>query len=122
MPNYIKTGSFTNAVTPPGTSAAFLNAVENVLSQPTGGTETGKCYLKGSSYVTAANMGQYMSSLSRTAVPVSVVIDETDFGHVAGNANPAVTGNLTANGFLVYSSGNGVQTLWQVAGNTTINF
>lgn len=92
------------------------------LARPSGGTETGKYFLRGSSYVTSANMGNYMQSQSRGQTPVSVTVDEADQGHVAGNANPVVTSNLTANGFLVYSSGNGVQSLWQVGGNTTIQY
>jgi hypothetical protein len=109
-----------NAVTPPGISAAFLNAIENVLEQPSGGTETGKYNLQ--SWGNAANdtIGSYTGSISRTAVPISVVIDTADQAATAVNA-PA-TAFLTANGFLASTTTTGAATVARVAGNYTLNY
>jgi hypothetical protein len=121
MPNYVKTGPFTNNITPPGISAALLNAIETVLSQPSGGTETGKYRLEEGAYSNLAWLSQYMSTISRTAVPVSVTIDEADMAH-SNNANAAATQVLTANGFQVNCNTNGANPSAHVAGNTTVNY
>lgn len=92
------------------------------LCQPSGGQEKGKYYLLNQAYTINANAGNYIPSQSRNATPVSVSIDEADEGHVAGGCNPAVAQHLTANGFLVFSSGTGTTTAWQVGGNYTIQF
>ncbi len=109
-----------NAVTPPGISAAFLNAVENVLEQPSGGTETGKYYLNGSGYAAAAKVGTYTCSLSRTAVPVSVVIDTADVAPT--NTSGSAASVLSANGFLVNCAASGVATNVSAAGNYTVTW
>lgn len=122
MPDYIKTGPFTNGAAP-GISAAFLNALENVLEQPSGGSETGKYFIAGNIGVANGIVSQYMPSLSRTSVPVSVVIDEVDVPHTGGmNATP-VTAQLSANGFQVYSLSTTVSsTNARAGGNYTLNY
>ena len=103
--------------------ASDVSQLVQVLQQTSGSTETGKYYLLGQAYATNANMANYMQSRSRTSVPVSVSIDEADVAHGgANNSNPAVANHLTANGFLVDSSGTGITTSWQVAGNFTITY
>jgi hypothetical protein len=102
--------------------AQDLNQVINVLQRAAGQTEVGKYFLRGSAYAVNANMGNYMPTHSQGATPVSVSVDEADQGHLAGNANPAATGNLTQYGFLVYSSGSVVGTLWTVGGNWTVQY
>jgi hypothetical protein len=120
LANYVRTGPFTNNVTPPGVSAAFLNALENVLEQPSGGTETGKYYILQAGYINAAQTSMYVVSISRTAVPVSVVIDEADVAHT--NVAAAVATLQTANGFLVSTQSTGVTTNERVAGNYTLTY
>ena len=100
--------------------ASDLNQVINILQVPGGGTEPGKYFLRGQAYATNANMGNYMRSRSNGTTPVSVSSDTAD--QAASNANPQVTSNLTQYGFLIYSSGTGVVTLWQIGGNFTIQY
>lgn len=100
--NYVRTGPFSNGIAP-GISAAFLNALEAILEQNSGGAESGIYFLAGSVYSSGAVIAQYMQSLSRTTVPVSVSIDESIQVHTAGlNATPS-TGQLTNGGFQVFS-------------------
>lgn len=102
--------------------AADINQLVNVLQRSAGQTETGKYYIIGQSYASGGNASQYIPSLSRGSTPVSVTIDEADEGHVAGGCNAALTSHLTANGFLVDSSGTGTTLSWQVGGNYTIQY
>jgi hypothetical protein len=118
--NYVRTGPFTNSVTPPGISASFLNAIEAVLEQPTGGSELGKYFITGSTYAIGAYVCQYMISLSRTSVPVSVVIDTAD--QAASNFNAPTTIRLTSSGFQVQVTGTGANLNCNVGGNWTINY
>lgn len=104
----------------PGISASFLNAVENVLEQPSGGTETGKYYFTFWAAASSDTAGIYCPSLSRTSVPVSVTIDHAD-AFPAGINAPA-TSNITANGFEVFSGATAGGTNYGVGGNTTINY
>lgn len=120
MPNYVKTGSFTNG-SAPGISASFLNNIENVFEQPSGGTETGKYFLLGGAYTTGANVSQYMQSLSRTTVPVSVSIDTADQAPTAG-ANSPTTDNLSANGFHVLFTATGANVASRCGGNFTLQY
>ena len=120
MGNYVRSGPFVNG-TAPGISATFLNNLENVLEQPSGGSELGK-------YVCAGNwagsgsgfFSTYIPSLSRTAVPVSVTIDTADQSPSGGAIAPS-TDRLSSSGFHIYSSmtngNNG-----SMAGNWTLNF
>lgn len=101
--------------------AADVNQLVFVLQRQSGQTETGKYYLEAGLYTTGAFLGQYMSSLSRVSVPVSVTIDEADVAHT-NNANAASTQSLTANGFQVHCNSSAANTDAKVAGNTTINF
>jgi hypothetical protein len=119
MANYVRTGPFVNG-TVPGISAAFLNAVEAVLEQPSGGVETGKYFLNSGSSVSGFQFGTYTCSLSRTAVPVSAVVDAADVG--ASNCVGGATSSLSANGFMVNTSSNAVNTNCRVAGNYTLSF
>jgi len=120
MGNYVRSGPFSNGVTPPGISAAFLNAIENVLEQPSGGAEAGKYWIGGWGNISTDILSQYMSSISRTAVPVSVTLDEADQAH--SNCNAISSDHLTANGFHAYTSMTGAATSGNVGGNSTINF
>src|SRR6184192_2680628 len=86
----------------PAISAAFLTALEAVLCRPASDTETGKYFLTSSSYVNAASMGAYVGSISRSATPSSVTIDEVDLAHTGCGA--AATDHLGSNGFHVFST------------------
>jgi hypothetical protein len=120
LPNYIKSGPFINSITPPGISSAFLNALENVLSQPSGGTETGKYVLEGSVYTSSTLLSQYMPSISRTAVPVSVTVDEADVAH--NGCNAIASQRLTANGVQLWASAAAASVDARVGGNLTFNY
>jgi len=120
MPNYVKTGPFTNGGAP-GISAAFLNAIENVFEQSAGGTETGKYFLQGQGYTSLANYGNYMESLSRTTVPVSVTIDQADQAPTGGANTPGAQ-NLTSNGFLVFFTVGSASSAAKTGGNFTIQY
>jgi hypothetical protein len=104
----------------PGISAAFLNAVEAVLEQPSGGVETGKYFLNSSGYATGANLGTYTCSISRTAIPVSAVVDTADVGNT--NVVGPATSSVSANGFMVNTTATGVATNCRCAGNYTLSF
>ena len=120
MPNYSKTGPFSNGGAP-GISAAFLNNIENVFVQPSGGTELGKYWLEGNAYVVGAYVTCFIPSLSRGATPVSVSIDTADQSVVGMNA-PG-TYNLTSSGFHISANANGgAQTNMYCGGNTTIHY
>jgi hypothetical protein len=101
--------------------ASDVNQVVQVLQRQSGQSETGKYYLLGSGYAVNANLGSYTVSLSRTTVPVSVVIDEADQAHTNTNAAAAAT-LQTANGFLVSVSASGAATNVRAGGNYTINY
>jgi hypothetical protein len=100
--------------------ASDLNQVINVLQRAAGQTETGKYFLDSASYAIGAHVSQYMSSLSRGATPVSVVIDTADVGVV--NCNAPTTSNLTANGFHVGVTSTAINVTAGCAGNTTIQY
>jgi hypothetical protein len=120
MGGYAKVGPFVNATTPPGVSAVFLNGIESVLARGVGETETGKYVLNAGLYQTGAFVSEYRSTISRTSVPVSVVIDTADLAPVSINA-PS-TGFLTANGFQTYSTATGAGLNCRCAGNTTVTY
>jgi hypothetical protein len=116
MGNYIRTGPFVNG-SAPGISAAFLNAIENVLEQPSGGTEAGKYLLAGWGNAASDFISQYIPSLSRTSVPVSLALDEADIAHTFCAA--VGNGNLTANGFQSFTTTSGAAINARVGGNYT---
>jgi hypothetical protein len=120
MGGYVKTGPFVNN-TVPGISASFLNNIESVLARGSGDTETGKYFVFGNGYTATANIQDYIDSLSRTSVPVSVVVDEADQAH-ANSMNAVITQQLTANGFVVGSTVSGASVNPRVGGNYTINY
>lgn len=100
MPNYIPTGPFTTGGAP-GIQAAFLNAVEAVFKQPSGGTETGKYRLTGWSQASGQFISLYMPTLSRGATVVSVTIDTADDAPSSMLA-PSAT-NSSSSGFQIVS-------------------
>ena len=120
MGGYAKTGPFVNATTPPGISASFLNAVESVLARGVGDTETGKYVLSGWGSTNTDHISHYMSSISRTSVPINVTIDTVDVA--PSNINSPTTALLTANGFQVFSTPTGATINASVAGNSTIQY
>ena len=120
MPNYVRTGPFTNG-SAPGISASFLNNLENALEQPTGGTETGSYFLAGWSSANGDVISLWMPTLSRTSTPVSVSVD-TSIQALANMTGPT-TANLNANGFQVYgTANNGAQVNCGVGGNWTVRY
>lgn len=100
--------------------ASDVNQLVQVLQRQSGQTETGKYHLLGSSYANGARVAQYMTSLSRVSVPVSVTVDEADVAH--NNCGAIATSALTANGVLLFANGTGTFTTAEVAGNLTFNF
>ena len=110
-----------HTVTVGGTiQAGDVNQFTNVLQEPSGGTQAGKYWLAGASYVKNALISQYIESLSRGATPVSVSIDTAD--NAPSHMGSPSTDNLTGNGFQVFAFSTGVFTSCNAAGNFTINF
>jgi hypothetical protein len=81
----------------------------------------GKYIIEGNSGTANYFVSDFTCSLSRTAVPVSVSIDQADITAVSINSGPT-TSHLTANGFhtVVQTSGNVSDA--RVGGNYTINY
>ena len=104
----------------PGISAAFLNAVEAVFEQNAGGTETGSYSLNAWGNASGDVFGQWLQSLSRTSVPVSVSIDTSIQAPVLCTA--PTTDTLTSSGFHVKTTTTASTTSAYCAGNFTINF
>ena len=82
-----------------------LNQLVNVLQQPSGGQEKGKYFIANQVNITNGVIGQYMPTLSRNTAPVvsSCSIDESDQTHTGGMGATPVLGQVTANGFQVYT-------------------
>ncbi len=119
MGGYSRTGPFVN-LSAPGIDYIFLNKVEAVLSRPSGDTETGKYQLNGNSYVNGGIISEYHSSISRSATPVSVVIDTADYSPSVCNT-PTVD-NISSSGFHVKTTSTAINANCNVGGNTTIHF
>lgn len=119
MPNYVKTGTFVNG-SAPGISAAFLNAIERVFVQSSGGTELGGYYLTAWASTSNQSMGAWVPSLSRGATPVSVSIDTTI--QSASLCGAPSTDHLNANGFHVYANSSSAASAMNVGGNWTITY
>lgn len=118
MGGYARTGPFVNGSSP-GISATFLNNVEAVLARPSGDTETG-CYgIDTSSYSSPAHFGEYVSTISRTSVPVSVSVDTSI---ILFNSGGVSTNHLTANGFGVDGTSNATSLSTQAFGNYTVSY
>ena len=100
--------------------AADVNQLVNVLQRASGQTEVGKYLLNGWGSAASDFISQYMTSLSRVSVPVSVTLDEADIAHT--NCNAVSNDTLTANGFHVFTTTTAATTNARVAGNATINF
>jgi hypothetical protein len=112
MPYQVATGQTINA--------ADINQLAVILQRPSGTQESGKYFLVDSSYATGANVGDYVSSISRTATPVSVAIDTTD--QAATNCGAPTTDHLTSNGFRVSTTSTGVNVQVIVGGGFTISY
>ena len=100
--------------------AADINQLVNVLQRPSGSTESGGYYIEGGTYQTNATIGQWISSLSRNATPVSVNID-TSVTSPTG-VNSPTTQALSANGFFVIASAIGAGNTSRVGGLYTIQY
>lgn len=101
--------------------AADINQLVDVLQRGAGHSETGKYILQGWASANGDFISMYITSLSRTSVPVSVIIDQADL--TTSNLGSISTGFLTANGFQIFSTANnGAQTNCHAGGNTTINY
>ena len=80
--------------------ASDVNQLVNVLQRPSGSTETGQYFLAGWTNAASQVVSVWISSLSRNATPVSVMIDTT-LGKTSGLNAPG-TSNLSANGFQAF--------------------
>jgi hypothetical protein len=122
MSNYTPLGPWNNGGAP-AISAAFLAALEAVLMQPSGGSESGKYFIAGPVYTSGAVVSQYMQSISRTSVPISVSIDESLQAHTGGMTATPSTGQLTSAGFQVFTlSTTGPNGNARAGGNFTIQW
>jgi hypothetical protein len=100
--------------------ASDFTQCSNILQQPSGGQETGKYFLGGSSPSTGETIGWYVCSLSGQSVPVSVSIDTADVS--ATNLNAPSTSRLSSGGFVVDATTTGTNTDCNVAGNYTLQY
>jgi len=119
MGNYNKYGPFTDSAAP-GIDAVFLNNVENVFVQPSGGTESGHYTCVGSGYVDHCIVSTHITSLSRTTTLVSVTIDTSDFG--AFGCGSPTTNRLTSGGVEIYVYSSGAQTSCGCGGVYTLQY
>jgi hypothetical protein len=102
--------------------AQDVNQVVNVLQRASGQQEIGKYFLAGPTYANGALVSQYMSSISRNTTPVSVSIDTADQAPAGGMSTTPNTGNLTANGFQVWTLTTTTNLNSRAAGNMTIQY
>lgn len=116
---YTRTGPFVNGSSP-GLSAQFFNNLENVLAQPSGGTETGKYYLEFGIGAINYYMSSYINTKSQTSTPVSVMIDTSTIG--ATGCNAPATALLDAYGFEVKASATGNVSDARVGGLWTVTY
>lgn len=119
MPNYVKTGPFVNGGAP-GIAFGFLNNVERVFVQPSGGTETGSYWFQMATYAVSAIVGVYIPTLSRGTAVVSVTIDTSILAPVGLNTPTVIFSN--ANGFYVGASGTGTSLTPRVGGAWTVQY
>lgn len=97
-----------------------MNNVENVLEQPSGGSEIGKYHVAFGGYAVNAIGSEWMNTISRTAVPVSITTDEADFAHT--NCNAISSNTLSQSGVQLYTGATTTNTSCNVGGNLTFNF
>lgn len=119
MPNYVKTGNFTNGGAP-GLSASFFNNIERVFVQPSGGTETGTYWVEQGSNSSGWNIGVYIPTLSRGTTVVSVAIDTAILG-ATGVGAPSVPYSGSS-GFYVMAASTGPSGTTRVGGNWTVQY
>lgn len=119
MGNYVSSGPFVNGGSP-GISASFLNNIEQVFQQPSGGTETGKYFFEGNASSSGGVIGTWVVSISRTTVPVSVTIDTADTSPV-GVSSVSVQA-AKHSGFFVSGGATGSTNTGRAGGNYTIQF
>lgn len=105
----------------PGLSAQLFNNLEAILEQPSGGAESGRYFIAGFSTASSQTISNYIVTLSRTTVPVSVTFDEADGTHSA-SLNTPNTGHLTSGGFQMFAISNASNNnaLW--GGNWTVTY
>lgn len=106
----------------PGISASFLNAIENVLVQPSGGTETGGYWMQFGGFQASCNVGTWFSTVSRVSVPVSAVPDlGTSPVPTSGAVSPNV-GGFSQSGFFLQYAVTTVTNTSRVGGQYTVNY
>jgi hypothetical protein len=101
--------------------ASDISQLVKVLQETSGSTEVGKYYLQGGGNVSGWVVSNYMVSLSRTSVPVSVSIDTADQAPAASAGTPTAI-QLTFGGFQVQFAVTAVTNTARAAGNSTIHF
>ena len=112
MPYQVQTGFVFNA--------QDINQLAVILERPSGSQESGKYFLVDSAYATSATIGDYVGSISRGAVPVSVTVDTSD--QAPSNCNSPTTDHLTSSGFRISTTSLGQFASVQVAGGWTISY
>ena len=101
-------------------NATDINQLVNVLMQPSGGQEIGAYYLDGWASGSGQEIGDWVSTLSRGATPVSVSIDTSIASPY--NINSPSTNSLNSNGFHVYATSNGSSSKCYVGGKYTLQY
>lgn len=115
--------SLTTVVSGNVIQAGDINQLVNVLKQPSGGTETGKYFMAGPVYANGAVVAEYVGSLSRGSVPVSVAVDTADQAPTGGMSGSVSTAQLSASGFQVFSlTTTGPNVNARCGGNYTISY
>lgn len=120
MGNYAPTGPFTNNAAP-GISATFLNNLEAVLSQPSGGVEICGYFLSGWSNASGDLLSCYCSTLSRGRTILSVFVATPTVGPT--NVASPTANQLGQSGFQMYTTSTSAQVSnLQVGGYTDPTF
>lgn len=98
-----------------------INQLVNVLLEPSGGQETGHYEIEGPVYTTTASfLSGPIVTLSRTSVPVSASVDQSDDS--ATKLNAPTTGHLTSGAMQIYAQANSTGTTGHVGGIFVVQY
>lgn len=102
--------------------ASDINALLDILSRQSGQSETGIYFIAGPAYTNGSVVAEYMPTLTRGTTPSSVTIDTAVQSPTGGMSGTPSTGQLSGNGFQVYSLSTTTGTNNRAGGNTTVNY
>jgi hypothetical protein len=102
--------------------ASDLNNLLDILSRQSGQSETGIYFIAGPAYTNGSVVAEYYGTLSRGTTPSSVTIDTAIQAATGGMSGTPSTGQVSGNGFQVYSLSTTTGVNNRAGGNTTVAF